>query len=238
MSKKIVVFDLDETLGYFKDVGLFWYALNKYKKKVLYKDFYYLMELFPQVFRPLIYKILEYLKEEKLNNKCNDVLIYTNNKAPKVWCELIVNYLNKKINHVLITKIINSFEINKLNNGEKHNKNITELLKYGNIKVNTKVCYIDDTYYPLMNTDNILYIKVKPYKYPLNIKDICCKYYNSILKTSSINISKNEFIEIISKNILKSKISNNIKMKSKEDLNIDKIVSKQIIQNLKDFLDN
>ena len=113
MSKKIVVFDLDETLGYFKDVGLFWYALNKYKKKVLYKDFYYLMELFPQVFRPLIYKILEYLKEEKLNNRCDDVLIYTNNQAPKLWCELIVNYLNKKINYVLITKIINSFEINK-----------------------------------------------------------------------------------------------------------------------------
>ena len=33
--KKVVVFDLDETLGHFVELGMFWDALNDYYKKNL-----------------------------------------------------------------------------------------------------------------------------------------------------------------------------------------------------------
>ena len=37
-SSKIVVFDLDETLGYFVEFGMFWDSLKNYYKHTLNKD--------------------------------------------------------------------------------------------------------------------------------------------------------------------------------------------------------
>ena len=63
---KIVVFDLDETLGYFTQFGIFWDSLINYIKNIKntntlqQQDFDATFDLFPEYLRPNILKILTY----------------------------------------------------------------------------------------------------------------------------------------------------------------------------------
>ena len=61
---KIVVFDLDETLGYFVEYGIFWDCLKKYFINESL-DFNETLDLFPEFFRPNIMNILIYLRKKK-----------------------------------------------------------------------------------------------------------------------------------------------------------------------------
>ena len=82
---KIVVFDLDETLGYFTEFGIFCDCLNNYFKNAAYSNtnFNELLDLYPNFLRPKIMNILRYLKGKKKENKCYKVMIYTNNHKTK-----------------------------------------------------------------------------------------------------------------------------------------------------------
>ena len=64
---KIVVFDLDETLGYFTEFGIFCDCLNMYLNNNNYseKNFNELLDLYPDFLRPNIIQILQYLKNKK-----------------------------------------------------------------------------------------------------------------------------------------------------------------------------
>ena len=60
---KIVIFDLDETLGYFVEFGMFWDCLNKYlidnsNYELNQSDFNYIIDLYPEFLRPNILHIL------------------------------------------------------------------------------------------------------------------------------------------------------------------------------------
>ena len=103
---KIVVFDVDETLGYFTQLGIFWDALNVYYKNFdngydNHKEelFNTLIEIYPEFLRVNILAILNYLKRKKEKGKCKHIMIYTNNHASKEWINLITNYFHKKIKY-------------------------------------------------------------------------------------------------------------------------------------------
>ena len=93
----IVVFDLDETLGHFVQLGIFCDVLEEYyKRKLSSNEFYEVMDIFPEFIRPNILKILAYLKIKKQKGECNKVIIYTNNQGPKEWAQKIQKYFEKK----------------------------------------------------------------------------------------------------------------------------------------------
>jgi hypothetical protein len=60
---KIVVFDLDETLGYFTDLGMFLDCLSKtlYNREIIQDEFNQILDLYPEFIRPNIIAILNYL---------------------------------------------------------------------------------------------------------------------------------------------------------------------------------
>ena len=58
---KVVVFDLDETLGYFSQFGQLWNELIPNKDI----DFNELFDLYPEFLRPNIWEILQFLNEKK-----------------------------------------------------------------------------------------------------------------------------------------------------------------------------
>ncbi len=92
---KIVVFDLDETLGSFVQCGIFWDSLSHYvtqthKKPLTQTDFNELLDLYPEFLRPNIITILTYLKTKKQSNCCHKMMIYTNNTGSKEWARYIV----------------------------------------------------------------------------------------------------------------------------------------------------
>jgi hypothetical protein len=160
---KIVVFDLDETLGYFTEFGMFWDSLTQYiKKKALpnlsQDDFNACLDLFPEFLRPNIINILTYLKTKKESFCCHKMMIYTNNNGPREWAQHIVGYFDKKLDFKLIDQIVAAFKIN----GQQveicrttHNKTHHDFIRCTKVPSNAEICFIDDTFHPGMSNEHI-----------------------------------------------------------------------------------
>ena len=95
-GEKIVVFDMDQTLGCFEEIGMFWDALNKIKERDE-NHFFEVMDLFPEFLRPKILTILKSILIKKSQGKCSKIMIYTNNNGPKTWSQMIANYFEHKL---------------------------------------------------------------------------------------------------------------------------------------------
>ena len=88
--RRVVVFDLDETLGCFVELGVFCDAIEKYyRKKLTTTEFHDIMDLYPEFLRPNILKVLTFLKEKRQSGDLYKVYLYTNNQGPKSWSEKI-----------------------------------------------------------------------------------------------------------------------------------------------------
>jgi len=237
---KIVVFDLDETLGYFTEFGIFWDCLANYikiknKKQLSQSDFDNILDLFPQFLRPNIINILTYLKEKKSSMCCHKMMIYTNNNGPKEWANHIIRYFENKINYKLIDQIIAAFKIN----GEKieicrttHNKTHKDLIQCTKIPGTAEICFLDDTFYPDMANDNVYYINIKPYYYDLQFDYMIKKFKESEVGEKIIN-NDLDFETIIMKCIKLYKYE--CIDKDLKEYEVDKILGKHIIMHLQEF---
>jgi hypothetical protein len=243
---KIVVFDLDETLGYFTQLCIIWESIEQYihennvdTRKMGQDDFNKLLELFPEYVRPNIETILDYLKQKKMTKKCKNVMIYTNNQRQKNWVFLIKKYFETKLKYNLFDQIISAFKIN----GRQvelcrttHNKTHKDFIKCSKIPQHTQICFIDDTYYPEMHKDDdVYYIKIKPYTYSLGEDTIIDRLKKSTFFDkwfrSDINIERECLLQF-----LKDHLHNlQYKSKSMNEYDIDKIITKQIMNHIELF---
>jgi len=246
---KIVVFDLDETLGYFVEFGIFWDSLSLYVSKYLNKelnqhDFNSVMELYPEFFRPNIMNILSYLKKKKQSKECQKIMIYTNNQGSRKWCEQIVSYFETKLNkYKLFDQIISAFKIN----GKQiefcrtsNNKTYTDFIRCTKLPTNAEIFYLDDTFYPEMSNEHIYYINIKPYIHALPFNEIYKRFLDSKLiisnkKTDNDTTFLNEFIDFMNKQIKRYNFK--VIQKDNADYEIDKILSKKIIVHLHEFFE-
>ena len=95
---------------------------------------------------------------------------------------------------------------------------------------------MDDNYFPGMYHENVYYINVRSYYHYLDFKEMCGKFYKSdtygiIFK--NVNLKEDEFIEYM---LNEFKLYDfKIILKADEDLNMDRICSKSILQHLHDF---
>ena len=211
---KIVVFDMDETLGYFSKLGKIWQLIENKSQSA----FDTLLDLFPEFIRPYMIPILTYIKQQKNNEKCSQVMIYTNNQSLiDNWIQYIKIYFENKLKYPLFDQIIYAFKINgkKVELGRTtHKKTYHDLLTCAKIPANTQICFVDDTYFPQMDVANVVYVKVeKPYIY-----DISNELIMKRLKIKDKNIISFTYIE-----------------KSKIEFEVDKIISKQIMVYLQQF---
>lgn len=237
---KIVVFDLDETLGYFTQYGIFWDSLSNYlknqkKTELTQSDFDDILDLFPEFLRPNIINILTYLKNKKKTNCCHKMMIYTNNTGPREWARHIVSYFEKKINYKLVDQIIAAFKIN----GKRveicrttQNKTHNDLIKCTKIPVDAEICFMDDSFYPDMANDNIYYINVKPYYYDYTFEDMLEKISKSDVGKRII-ADDTDFDEIMMEhiNLFKYKVLE----KNEKEYEVDKVLGKHIISHLQAF---
>jgi hypothetical protein len=232
---KIIVFDLDETLGCFTEISIFWAALEDfYGTNLLNESFYDVIDLFSDFLRPNILNILEYVKDKKINNECDKIMIYTNNQGAKTWVTMISNYFNNKIGYKVFDNIIAAFKISgKIIefNRRSHDKSVEDLIRCTRISPNTEICFIDDQYHPLMNMENVYYINVKPYFYSMPFEEMAEKYYNH--QKNNIKVKKEDFINFMI-NFMKQ-YNYHVKNKSKDETELDKIVSKKIVIHLEEF---
>lgn len=237
---KIVVFDLDETLGYFTEFGIFWdcltyYLKDKNKYTLSQDDFNDILDLYPEFLRPNIINILTYLKEQKKINCCHRMMIYTNNNGPREWVHHIINFFEKKINYKIIDQIIAAFKVN----GKaveicrtSHSKTHKDFIKCTKIPSSAEICFLDDTFYPEMTNNNIYYINVKPYYHDLTFEHMITKLKDSPIGKKIIN-SDNDFEEKIMEQIkLYKYICIN---KDSKEYEVDKILGKHIVNHLQEF---
>ena len=62
----IFVFDLDKTIGYFTQIAIFLEAIEDYlNRKFTLKEFFELLDIYPEIFRPDIFPIFKYIKTQK-----------------------------------------------------------------------------------------------------------------------------------------------------------------------------
>ena len=237
---KIVVFDLDETLGYFTEFGIFWdcliyYFKNKNEETLTQSDFNDILDLFPEFLRPNIINILNYLKNKKQSLCCHKMMIYTNNSGPKEWAHHIIDYFSKKINYKLFDQLISAFKIN----GKvvevcrtTHDKTYNDFIKCTKLPINAEICFLDDTFYPEMANDNIYYINVKPYYHDVKFEDMLDKFSKSDIGKKIIN-NDDKFIKIMNEQIKLYKYD--CINKETNEYEMDKIVGKQIVKHLQEF---
>jgi hypothetical protein len=237
---KIVVFDLDETLGYFTQYGIFWDSLSNYlkiknKNQLSQTDFDSILELFPEFLRPNIINILTYLKNKKKLNCCHKMMIYTNNSGPREWARHIISYFERKINFKLVDQIIAAFKIN----GKRveicrttTNKTHNDLIKCTKIPIDAEICFMDDYFYPEMANDNIYYINIKPYYHDLKFEEILERFNKSDIglklteNDSNFNTLMMEHINLFKYQVVE---------KDEKEYEIDKVLGKHIISHLQTF---
>jgi len=237
---KIVVFDLDETLGYFTQYAIFWDCLTHYLKNknntyLTQNDFNDILDLYPEFLRPNIINILSYLKEKKLSNCCHKMMIYTNNNGPREWAHHIIKYFEKNINYKLIDQLIAAFKVN----GKTievcrttQNKSHKDLIKCTKIPANSEICFLDDTFYPEMSNENIYYINIKPYYHDLQFDYMIQKFKESHIGNKIIG----EDVDFEEKMMAQIKLYKYECIdKDYSDYEIDEILGKQIITHLRDF---
>jgi hypothetical protein len=241
-TSKIVVFDLDETLGYFVEFGMFWDALQnfiKQQKISLIVDqilFNKVLDLYPEFLRPNIINILNYLKQKKKTKSCNKLMIYTNNQGPEEWAQQIQSYFETKIKYNLFDQIIKAFKIK----GKQvelcrtsHTKKHTDLIRCTKIPETTEICFLDDVYHDGMINDKVYYINLKPYIHDLPFEIMIERFIESQI----INIQSQNLEPDFKTNMLQfmEQYRHTYVEKTKDAQNIDKILSKKILQHIQIF---
>jgi hypothetical protein len=238
---KIVVFDLDETLGYFVELSVFLECINKYLKSELnmpqltQEQFNNLLDLYPEFLRPNIISILNYLKHKKNDLCCNKLMVYTNNQGPKKWANLIISYFETKLKNKLFDQIISAFKIN----GKQieicrtsHEKSHNDFIRCTKLPKTAEICFLDDNYYPQMSHKNVYYINIKPYVHDLQFDELLNRFNNSKIFDNLIK-NKTDFNNKMNEYFIEYNFE--IVNKNEDDYNIDKILSKKIMIHLQNF---
>jgi hypothetical protein len=240
---KVVVFDLDETLGYFTQYSIFWdslsnYLKNKNRNQLTQSDFNQILDLFPEVLRPNIINILTYLKSKKKSNCCHKMMIYTNNSGPREWAQHIIKYFENKINYKLVDQIIAAFKIN----GKRveicrtsQDKTHKDLIKCTKIPIDAEICFMDDTFFPDMAHNNIYYINIKPYYYDLPFEYMLEHFSGSEIGKKILGV-ETDFNTFMMEHI---KLYNyKVISKDEKEYEVDKVLGKHIISHLQAFFNH
>ena len=181
---KIIVFDLDETLGSFSQL----YALSDsihqiYNETLPSNHLFKLIDTFPGFLRPNILRILKKLVNAREKGKCLAIVLYTNNQGPKKWAQDIVDYFAYKLKKPVFDYVIHAYKAN----GQRveplrttHDKNYEDLLNCLGMPNETQVCFIDDQFHTLSVHPNVSYIPVDPYVYTPKPIQIAEKYYTNM----------------------------------------------------------
>lgn len=208
---KVVVFDVDETFGHFAQFGLFCAVLDEYyKADISYKHFNDLVEIFPEIFRPNIIRILDYIRKKKDSGVCSKVMIYTNNQGPDKWVQHIRDYLEMKLREKaastastastelaivppLFDHIIGGFKSRNDSSSSSSSlsqrypdrttgeKTVSEFLRCSRLPPDIEICFLDDVLHQRMVDEKVYYIKLQGYHSYIPVEHYILRFLGSKL---------------------------------------------------------
>jgi hypothetical protein len=229
MNEKVIVFDLDETIGNFIQLYYIYFFLNKYFNTYkIYTEYIHsyallglLLDNLPLYLRPNILTIFQYLLENK--KKINKIVIYSNNQISKEWIKRIAYYIEKKINGNIFDKVIGPYKIHEQliePTRTSFEKKYSDLLFSLQLQSTCDICFVDDVYHSQMKHPKVNYLMIPPYHYYYDnnvILSVLLKFFN-IDNTHFIN----EYLLFMSR-----------RQFTKKNYNVN---SKQLLDKLKDFI--
>lgn len=240
MNNKVVVFDLDETLGYFTQVGVLFDTIELYTNAAMEFDtFCKIFDLYSEIFRVNIFSILKYLKRVK-RMKHLKVMLYTNNQADKSWGTNIIKYIEHKISSNLFDHLIHAYKIgNKQIEScrTSHDKKYSDLIECANLPADSKICFIDDQYHRHMKHKNVYYINVRPYNFKFNDYIFFSRFFESEVFNELVNrykIKNPEQFKVFIQNHFKN-INFGVE-RDADEMKSDKILSKKIMYHVQKFI--
>lgn len=183
MVKKYVVFDLDETLGYFTELGIIWSCLETVYNASGQESFNELCRVFEkEYFRPGIFKAMRFLKEQG-----NDVrvVLYTNNTGSVKWLKLLLSYIEERSGGgEIFHKIVPGYRpgMKGPHARTSFNKTYSEIIRCADIPSDAKIIFFDDLKHEKMLHPNVTYINVRPFFHPLRATYIIEKLQNSYFR--------------------------------------------------------
>ena len=238
-NMKIIIFDLDETLGYFVEFGMLWDSILKVsgKHEFTQEEFNAILDLYPEFIRPNIINIFNYLKKKKQTKCCHKIMIYTNNQGPSNWADHISSYFETKLRTKLFDQTVRAFQIGGKQievNRTTHDKTYDDLIKCTQIPTNAQICFLDDVYHPEMAHDNVYYINLKPYIHDIPFDELVGRFIQANATDKATATDKAEDLA----NKLSSeleKFAHNYVEKTAEETEIDQILGKEIMRHLHIF---
>jgi len=174
VRKKVIVFDLDETIGHFSHLQTICKCLSEWLGRDLFQDeFNTLLDLFPEFFRPGIFTILDFLYAKKQKTDLFKLYIYTNNQCDPPWVNMIVRYIERELGATtLFDKNICAFKIRNQRVELKRtttDKTYSDFIQCAMLPEDTvETCFIDNTYHDKMCGNRIYYILPKAYYHSLS----------------------------------------------------------------------
>ena len=239
-KKKIVVIDVDETIGYFVELGIFCDALTQTAwnndSAAQYAHFNHLMDAFPEFLRPNILDILRFLKQRKDAGECCGVMVYTNNNGPRAWVEHIIRYMESKLGAPIFDQIVAAFKVDGkiIEVGRTtHNKTYDDFMRCTKLPSNVEVCFLDDQMHSHMERGKVYYIQVKPYTHQLSVQTLLDRFAQSDALRRSTSAAGPE---------LRAKVAHFMRRftaahvpKDPMEQEIDRIISKKIMEHLIEF---
>ena len=253
IPEKVVVFDLDETLGCFSDLFILWSGIRNICPH--FERFDDLFDLYPEFLRYGIITILEYLYKKKLQKECHKIMVYTNNQCTGDWVKLVTRYIENRVytqyskqskstkhrkNETLFDQLICAFRINNKPIEIKrtsHRKTMSDLLNCTVLTRDVEICFVDDVEHNEMKSSRVYYICPLPYYHTLTAEQVVSRFMDSNIFSST----KWKHTLLYSKDFWVSWFSSykrafEHKRMSYSDLKDDLIVSKKLMIHLQEFM--
>jgi len=245
-EQRVVVFDLDETLGHFHLIRLVWESIHEFinYNNIPYMmnqvDFNDLFDVFPEMLRPEITSILQFLKKEKDRGACSGVMVYTNNKYPKEWVYLIIRYIEYKIGHKLFDNIVLAFKLDgrvQQMGRTSNDKKLADFIACCRLPQSVEICYFDNTEYSGMVSENVYYLKVRAYYHPFTELSIIQRITPRPVLTRVLCAAHERHIQTFAQFFIKNLHRKGYYFAEKSflDYEMDKVTSKRIRTHLINF---
>jgi len=238
--KKVIVFDLDETIGSFGDFYKLWEIVDNYNI-----NFEELLDLYPEFLRHGILNILEFIYFKKLQKLCkiylytnNQILLNSNEKSPTDWVLKIADFLSKKIcqnSEQLFDQLICAFKINNKKIEIKrttYTKTHNDFIRCTLLPKKTEICFIDDKYFSGMNNERIYYIQPRSYIHYLNSSTIIERFLSSSIFQ---NISSAEIQHRITSKIYDNYGNDYKNIITKSQIERDIAISRKMMNYIREF---
>lgn len=203
MKPKVVAFDVDETIGNFSQFSIFGHVLEEYfnKPDIMYRYFNDLVDLYPEIIRPSMVRILDYIRKKKNTGVCSKVMIYTNNTGPDKWVGHIRKYFENKLRTSasdsndglaiippLFDHTIGGFKPNSeapftssFPQRTTNQKTVNDFIRCGRLPADIEICFLDDIQHPKMVDERVYYIKLQAYHSYIPFDMFVIRFLNSAL---------------------------------------------------------